>query len=85
MHKTRDVYSKNILQGDTVFYKRNDSERWKGPGKVINYDNKQIFVWHSGLIYNCDRSRIINVNEIYEQEQQSDKVKDPATSNNDQG
>ena len=44
------VYSKNILQGDTVFYKRNDSERWKGLGKVIGYDNKQIFVRHGGLI-----------------------------------
>ena len=74
VHKTRDVYSKEIKQGDSVFYKRNDSERWKGPATVIGFDNKQIFVRHGGLVKNCDRSRIVNVNEI---NKKSDKVKDP--------
>ena len=34
--------------GDLVYYKRKDSDKWKGPGKVIGKENKQILVKHRG-------------------------------------
>ena len=41
---------KNIVQnGDEVFYKRNDSHEWYGPGTVIGKDGKQILVRHGGI------------------------------------
>ena len=30
--------------GDLVYYKRKDSDKWKGPGKVIGKENKKILV-----------------------------------------
>ena len=32
--------------GDLVYYKRKDSDKWKGPGKVIGKENKKILVKH---------------------------------------
>ena len=36
------------MTGDLVYYKRKDSEKWKGPGKVIGKENKQLLVKHGG-------------------------------------
>ena len=38
--------------GDLVCYKRKDSDKWKGSGKVIGKENKQILVKHGGY-YVC--------------------------------
>ena len=32
--------------GDEVFYKRNDSREWKGPGKVLGQDGSVLFIRH---------------------------------------
>ena len=34
--------------GDLVYYKRNDSKRWRGPGTVIGKNINQIYVKHGG-------------------------------------
>ena len=34
--------------GNLVYYKRNDSDKWKGPGHVIGQDGQQVFVRHGG-------------------------------------
>ena len=36
--------------GNEVYYKRNDSNQWKGPGTVIGKENKQVIVKHGGQI-----------------------------------
>ena len=46
--QTRTATVMSFEAGDKVFYKRNNSARWKGPGKVIGVDHKQIFVKHGG-------------------------------------
>ena len=46
--KTRISVSVIYEQGDYVYYKRKSSNYWKGPGKVIGYDNKQVVVKHGG-------------------------------------
>ena len=64
-HKTRDVFSKQVKQGDLVYYKRDNSDRWKGPATVIGTDRKIVFLRHGGFQIKCHICRIINVNEIY--------------------
>ena len=34
--------------GDLVYYKCNNSDKWKGPGCVIGQDDQQVFVRHGG-------------------------------------
>ena len=46
--KTRVTTGISYDLGDLVYYKRKDSEKWKGPGKVIGKENKQLLVKHGG-------------------------------------
>ena len=50
-HQTRTATNLEFHSGDQVYYKKKDSGYWKGPGTVIGYDNKQIFIRHGGSIY----------------------------------
>ena len=45
--------------GDGVYYKRNNSKRWKGPGKVIGVDAQQILVKHGSFYVRCHPSHVI--------------------------
>ena len=44
--KLRPTTSLIYETGDEVYYKRNDSNQWKGPGTVIGKENKQVIVKH---------------------------------------
>lgn len=48
-----------FLQGDRVFYKRDDSNRWRGPGKVIGQDGKVVFVRHGSQLIRVASCRAI--------------------------
>ena len=37
-------------QGDKVFYKRDDSNRWRGPGSIIGVDGKVAFIKHGSRL-----------------------------------
>ena len=52
--KTKTRVTTGILYnlGDLVYYKRKDSEMWKGPGKIIGKENKQLLLKHGGY-YIC--------------------------------
>ena len=75
-HRTRDVRSKEVKHGDKVYYKSEDSHRWKGPATVIGVDGKVVFLRHGGFQVKRHISRIVNVNEIYNK--QSDTGYDPS-------
>ena len=47
--KVRPATSLIFETGDKVLYKRNNSEPWKGPGKVIGKEKHQVFVKHGGV------------------------------------
>ena len=74
-HKTRDVMSKEVVQGDKVYYKRDKDNRWKGPATVIGTDRKIIFLRHGGYQIKCHITRVVEVNEIYDEN--TDTVNDP--------
>ena len=49
-HNIRTSCEVKYFTGDSVFYKRNKCDRWKGPGKVIGQDGQQVLVKH-GSVY----------------------------------
>ena len=64
---TRECYSEELVNGDLIYYKRDDSSRWRGPASIIGCDRKIIFVRHGGYVVRCHRSRVVKVNDIYSQ------------------
>ncbi|KAK3886296.1 hypothetical protein Pcinc_009540 [Petrolisthes cinctipes] len=64
-HNIRSSDFNDIQNGDEVFYKRNDSHEWHGPGVVIGRDGKQILVRHGGVhvrVYVCRLARAPEIN-----------------------
>ena len=47
-HQTRTYSDVKYFTGDIVYYKRNNSNEWKGPGTVIGQDGQQVLVKHGG-------------------------------------
>lgn len=49
--------------GDKVFYKRENSEKWLGPGRVVFQDGKVIFVRHGGVFVRVSPNRLVKGSE----------------------
>ena len=62
-HNLRSYKDAVLVTGDSVYYKRNDSKRWKGPGKVIGVDGQQILVKHGSTYIRCHPSHTTLKNE----------------------
>ena len=45
-HNIRPGSHNKFYVGDLVYYKRNDSRKWKGPGKVIGHESSNILIKH---------------------------------------
>ena len=58
-HNIRPSSKNKFLTGDTVYYKRNDSKKWKGPGKVIGHDSQQILVKHGSVYVRVHPCRLL--------------------------
>lgn len=82
LHKTRDVKSKNLSQGDKAFYKRNESNEWKGPGTIIGIDGNVVFIRHGGMVIKSHICRVTKVQDFIENQNksQSDNGCDSSTS-----
>ena len=42
-----------------MYYKRNDSKKWKGPGTVIGQDSQQVLIKHGGIYVRVHPCRIM--------------------------
>ena len=49
-------------QGDKVVYKRDDSNRWRGPGSIIGVDGKVAFIKHGSRLVRAPKCRLVLVN-----------------------
>ena len=45
-HNMRPSVNNRFFNGDLIFYKRNDSRRWKGPGRVIGFESSNVLIKH---------------------------------------
>ena len=54
----RSTNAEDIERDDEVYYKRNDSDKWRGPGKVMFRDGKVIFVRHGGTYVRVHECRL---------------------------
>ena len=50
LRQVRDDDPRKFETGDSVYYKRNESDQWRGPARVIGRDGKQILVRHGGFV-----------------------------------
>ena len=58
--------SKNIfVQGDLVFYKRNDCRQWRGPGKVIGCESATVLIKHGAQYVRVHMCRVLPVKGTY--------------------
>ena len=67
-HQVRPSVVQSYKNGDLVLFKRNESERWLGPGTVIGWENKQVLVKHGGTyvrVHPCRLNMYPGVNEKY--------------------
>ena len=67
--KTRPVTSLIFETGDKVFYKRRDSDTWKGPASVIGKEKSQIFIKHGGTYVRVNPCHLMHVNNEGRKEQ----------------
>ena len=58
-HQVRPSISARYNNGDLVYFKRNDFDRWLGPGTVIGTEHKQVLVKHGGSYVRVHPCRLI--------------------------
>ena len=50
------LLSEIVATGDCVYYKHSDSNRWKGPGKVLGQDGQQVLMKNGDV---CEGSSLL--------------------------
>ena len=58
------VNEKTFSPGDLVYYKRECSDRWMGPGKVLAQDGKVIFVRHGNSLVRVSANRLADAKNV---------------------
>ena len=77
--KTRNCTSKIFVNGDSVYYKKNDTLTWKGPGTVIGKEGACVVVRHGATITTVPPCRLKLENSEFMNESN-----DASTINNDE-
>ena len=70
--------------GDQAYYKKKDSTHWKGPGTVIGYDNKQVFVRLGQSINRINPCNLQLINKPESNENKRDEIISDAITNENQ-
>ena len=63
-HNVRKCNDVVLQNGDKVYYKRNDSQKWHGPGIVIGQNNKQVLVKVGSSHISVHTSRIMRIDDV---------------------
>ena len=82
LRKQTRNYDESCQAGDRVYYKRPDSESWKGPGTVIGCDGPIVFVRHGGALVKVHKCSLRKVNQNDKSEDVINNIVDVNVSNN---
>ena len=63
-HNVRKCNDVVLQNGDKVYYKRNDSQRWHGPGIVIGQHSKQVLVKVGSSHISVHTSRVMHIDDV---------------------
>ena len=71
-HQIRPAVAQTYQNGDLVLFKRNESQRWQGPGAVIGWESKQVLVKHGGTYIRVHPCRLMSYRGIAEKDMESE-------------
>ena len=57
-HNVRQSVIEDLECGASVYYKRNEDTKWRGPAKVLGIDGKQVIVKHGGICIRVHTCRL---------------------------
>ena len=80
-HKIR-ASGEYYQEGDRVYYKRDDDNKWKGPGTVIGQDGKVVFVRHGSIYVRVHPCRLIRTGDEFCSESSKEKPTDEPSKSN---
>ena len=58
-HNIRPSAKHRFFQGDIVYYKRNDSKKWRGPGRVIGMESSIVLIKHGNQYVKVHVCRVL--------------------------
>ena len=62
-HNLRSYQNVSYCSGDRVYYKRNDSNEWKGPATVLGRDGQCVLIRHGGFYVRVHPCRLMITND----------------------
>ena len=68
-HNIRTTQEIKYITGDSVLYKRNDSNEWHGPGTVIGQISQQVFVKHGSFhirVHSCRLQLVKSASRMFQ-------------------
>ena len=81
---TLEHYTDNDIQiGDLVYFKRKDSDRYRGTAKVIGKDGKNVILKYGGLVNTVHLCRVVKVedaNQLLCEDEDADSSDDESSS-----
>ena len=72
-HQTRSSTPHIFQNGDSVYYKRDSSKQWKGPGTVIGIENQTIIIKHGSVYVRVHPCRVMHENSEFKTKQIKDQ------------
>ena len=79
-HQVRTGITQSYKISDVVFYKRSLCDRWLGPGTVIGWEHKQVFVKHGSTYVRVHPCHLVPHPEKYQSSSESRLIIEPTTS-----
>ena len=82
-HNVRPSANNKFVNGDIVYYKSNDSRRWKGPGKVIGHDSTNVLIKHGAGYVRAHTCRVLPDRVVPEEQETSEATESDQNTEKD--
>ena len=82
-HNVSSANHVRYITGDVVFYKRNNSKQWKGPGKVIGQESQQVLIKHGGIYVRVHPCRVMMDKKVEESGQLKNQSQQTSSKSSD--